>query len=294
MELRHFRCFMAVADCLHFVRAAELLHISPPALTKQIQEAERMLGVRLFHRTTRSVSLTSAGEVFQVEARRALEQFAQAEESVRRAGRGEIGRIEVGYIASTAYSGVLQAELSIYRKHYPDLEVNLREGALARLPQLIEAGTLDVAFLRPPVTYPVGIDGIVIARERFVLALHAESPLARLDVVHPAQLRDERFILPEQESGTLEIGRRGQFHPQIVTRPGRLVAVVTMVSLGSGVAVVPHSVVDHIVIPDVVYREIHGGVVPTEIAVAHRRHEKAPAVRAFIRQVRERGKAALA
>lgn len=286
MDLRHFRCFLAVADCLHFSRAAELLHISPPALTKHIQEAEKMLGVRLFNRTKRSVSLTSAGEIFQVEARQALEQFAQAELSVRRAGRGEIGRLEVGYVASTAYSGVLQRELSAFRRLYPDLEVNPREGALAKLPQYIDGGTLDVAFLRPPVTYPAGIDAVLIARERFVVALHDGSPHAKSKRIDPAQLRNERFILPEQESGTLEVGRRGAFHPNIVTRPGRLVAVVTMVSLGTGIAIVPHSVVDRIIIPDVSYREIEGNIVPSEIAVAYRRHEKAPAVRAFIEQIR--------
>lgn len=287
MDLRHFRYFVAVADCLHFSRAAEILDISPPALTKQIQDAEKMLGVRLFNRTKRSVSLTSAGEVFLGEARRALDQFVHAEEAVRRAGRGEIGRVEIGYVASTAYSGVLQKELSIYRKNYPDLEVNLHESSLVRLPQLVEAGTLDVAFLRPPITYPVGIEGMVIARERFVLALREDSELSQLDVVPPARLRNERFILAEQQSGMLELGRRGEFHPNIVARPGRLVAVITMVSLGTGLAVVPESVVNHIVIPGVIYREIEGGIVPTEIAVAYRRHEKAPAIRAFIRQIRE-------
>jgi DNA-binding transcriptional LysR family regulator len=264
-----------------------LLRISPPALTKQIQEAERMLGVRLFNRTKRSVSLTSAGEIFQIEARRALDQFAQAELSVRRAGRGEIGRLEVGYVASTAYSGVLQRELTMFRKNYPDLAVNPSEGEMAKLPQLIEVGTLDVAFLRPPVTYPAGIDAIVISRERFVVALHADSPLAKSETIRPEELRNERFIFPEQEAGTMEIGRRGGFHPQIVTRPGRLIAVVTMVSLGSGIAIVPHWVVDRLLIPDVTYREIHGEVVPSEIAVAYRRHEKAPAARAFIEQIRK-------
>jgi DNA-binding transcriptional LysR family regulator len=285
MDLRHFKSFMAVADCLHFTRAAERLNISVPALSKQIKETEQALGTRLFNRTKRAVSLTSAGEIFWVEARRALEAVEQAEESARRAGRGEIGRIEIGYVASTAYSGILQTELDKFRNDYPDLEISLREGALERLPQLIDAGTIDVAFLRPPLTYPVGIEGIVISRERFVVALHMTSSLASSKVIRPAQLAHERFILPEQQSGTLEVGRRGGFHPQIIARPGRLVAVVTMVSLRMGVAVVPDALVDHIAIPQVVYRDIQGSVVPTEIAVAYRRHEKSPAVRAFIRQL---------
>jgi DNA-binding transcriptional LysR family regulator len=285
MDLRHFRSFIAVADCLHFTRAAELLDISVPALSKQIKEAEEVLGTRLLNRTKRAVSLTSAGEIFWVEAKRALEAAEHARESAKRAGRGELGRIAIGYVASTAYSGILQAELDKFRASYPYLEVSLREGGLERLPQLIDSGAIDVAFLRPPLTYPVGIEGIVVSRERFVVALHATSPLASAKSIRPAQLAGERFILPEQQSGTLEVGGRGGFHPQIIARPGRLVAVVTMVSLRMGIAIVPDAVVNRIAIPDVVYREIEGNIVPTEVAVAYRRHEKSPAVRAFIKQL---------
>lgn len=91
MELRHFRCFLAVARSLHFSRAAAELGISPPALSKQIQETERFLGARLFLRTKRSVALTAAGEVFLGEAQRAMQQIGQAQEAARRAGRGELG-----------------------------------------------------------------------------------------------------------------------------------------------------------------------------------------------------------
>src|SRR5277367_642412 len=107
MELRHMRYFVAAAEALHFARAAERLGIAPPTLTIQIQEIERTLSATLLARTKRSVALTSAGEVFLAEANNVLAQFARAQSVGRRAGRGEIGRIEVGYVGSAAYSGVL-------------------------------------------------------------------------------------------------------------------------------------------------------------------------------------------
>src|SRR5580765_1376079 len=108
VELRHIRCFVSVARHLHFARAAEELGIAPPALTKQIQEAERLLGVRLFHRTKRSVALSAAGEAYLAEALAALDHLARGAELAELAERGELGRIAVGYVGSAVFSGVLQ------------------------------------------------------------------------------------------------------------------------------------------------------------------------------------------
>ena len=102
MELRHLRYFVILAEELHFSRAAERLNIAAPTLTVQIQEIERRLGAKLFLRTKRSVTITPAGEVFLKEARLVLDQFDKAESVGRRAGRGEIGRIEIGYVGSAA------------------------------------------------------------------------------------------------------------------------------------------------------------------------------------------------
>src|ERR1700761_6649585 len=120
MELRHLRYFVAVTETLHFGRAAEQLGIAPPTLTVQIQEIERALSARLLARTKRSVALTPAGEAFLAEARSVLAQAARAESVGRRAGRGEIGRIEIGYVGSAAYSGVLQTQAARFRQTWPD------------------------------------------------------------------------------------------------------------------------------------------------------------------------------
>jgi DNA-binding transcriptional LysR family regulator len=286
MELRHFRCVQAVAHSLHFARAAAELGISPPALTKQVQETEQLLGTRLFQRSKRAVSLTAAGELFVIEATRALAQLAQAQDVARRAGRGELGRLEIGYVASAAYSGVLQDQFSRFRASHPGIHISAREYAMDALPGLLDQGRVDLAFVRPPLHLPDGIDMVVLLRDRFVLAVQADSPLARLDLAEPAALAQQAFIVPEQELGTLEVSRRGGFAAQVVSRPGSLVAVLTEVSLGVGCAIVPHSVMASVQLPGVVFRELAAPQISSEIAVAFRRHEQAPAARAFIAQLR--------
>ncbi len=291
LELRHFCCVLAVAHSLHFARAAAELGISPPALTKQVQETEQLLGTRLFQRSKRAVALTAAGELFVPEAARALEQLAQAQEAARRAGRGELGRLEIGYVASAAYAGVLQGQFARFRASHPGIRISAREYAMDALPALLDQGRVDLAFVRPPLHYPDGIDSVVLLRDRFVLAVQADSPLAQLDAARPgaaqpAALAQQAFIVPEQEWGTLEVSRRGGFAAQVASRPGSLVAVLTEVSLGVGCAIVPHSVMASVQLPGVIFRELAGPQISSEIAAAFRRHEQAPAARAFIGQLR--------
>lgn len=296
MELRHFRCFVAAAETLHFARAAEQLGISPPALTRQIQDIELSLQVRLFERTKRSVVLTSAGAVLLEEARRTLQQAARAEEAARRAGRGETGRIEIGYVASAAYAGLLQAEIARFRESYPQVLLNLSETAMDGLPPMVASGSLDLAFVRPPITCPESVMTIDLLSERFVVALPSTSPLVSPSEspqtpqasILPARLAAEQFILPEQPAGTVEVARRGRFTPRIGPSPGGLVAVIALVSMGVGVAIVPSSVIGRIDMPGVAYREIEGKYITTAIALACRRHEKSPVVRAFIQHLEHR------
>jgi DNA-binding transcriptional LysR family regulator len=121
MELRHLRYFIIRAEQLHFARAAEILGIAPPTLTIQIQEIERILNAKLFARTKRAVALTAAGEVFLIEARAVIEQFSRAESVGSRAGRGEVGRIELGYVGSAVYGGAAQVQVSMFRRAWPNI-----------------------------------------------------------------------------------------------------------------------------------------------------------------------------
>lgn len=282
LELRHIRCFVSVAQHLHFSRAAEELGIAAPSLTRQIQEAERLLGVRLFHRTKRSVALSDAGEAYLQEAVAALAHLSRGQELAALAERGELGRIAVGYVSSAAFSGVLQRAVRTFRQDHPRIEMALSEVVMERVPEMLAEGGIDVAYVRPPMDYPEGIQAVTVYRDNFVVALPDDSTLAESISVSPSQLRECCFALPEQELGTLEVGRRGHFQPRLGPRPGPLVEVLACVSVGGYVAVVPRTLSDCVHIPGVVYRAISGKPIVSEIAMAFRRHERAAAVRAFI------------
>eukprot|EP01034_Spumella_vulgaris_P013879 gene13879-17738_t len=123
MEIRHFRYFLAVARHRNFTRAAEQLDIAPPTLSRQIQDMERALGTRLFIRRQRDVSLTEAGSALLGEAEATVRQFEFAQRNAQRAGRGEIGHIELGYVASAVYSGVLQRQVQGFCAEFADVSL---------------------------------------------------------------------------------------------------------------------------------------------------------------------------
>ncbi|APR38611.1 LysR substrate-binding domain-containing protein [Paraburkholderia sp. SOS3] len=286
MELRHLRYFIAVAEQLHFGQAAEMLGIAPPTLTVQIQQIERTLDAQLFTRTKRSVALTQAGEAFLVEARVALEQFERAVNIGRRAGRGELGRVNLGFVGSAAFSGVLQQQVRSFREARPHVFIDTHEFPMDELPALLEDGRVDIAFVRMPVELSTSLRAHVLLRDRFCAALPAEHPLAQADVpIRSRMLAGEQFVVPEQREGTFEVGRRGRFSPQIVTAPGGLVSVLADVSLGVGVAIVPNVLTKAVEVPNVAYREIAGGPIPSEVAAVFRRFERAPAVKSLIDQI---------
>jgi DNA-binding transcriptional LysR family regulator len=282
VELRHVRCFLSVARHLHFSRAAEELGIAPPALTRQIQEAERLLGVRLFQRTRRSVVLTAAGEAYLSEATSALEHLARGAERAALAERGELGRIVIGYVASAVYSGVLQATVRGFRERYPGVEIGISEIVMREAGALLVDGRIDIAYVRPPVDHPPEVEARTVHRDAFIVALPADSPLCASASIAPAQLRGMSFVVPEQASGTFEIGRRGRFAPNVVGQPGSLSAVLAHVSLGGDVAIVPRSLAACMTVPGVEFREVAGRPVVSEVAMVYRRFEKAAAVRAYL------------
>ncbi|WP_416427803.1 LysR family transcriptional regulator (plasmid) [Pseudomonas sp. App30] len=285
MELRHFRYFLAVARFGSFSLAASQLGIAPPTLTRQIQDMEAQLGARLFARQARKVSLTQAGEVLQVQAALAVRQFEQAQQHARQAARGETGSIEIGYVASAVYSGVLQHQLQGFTELYPEVLLNVRERPMASLPEQVAQGRLDIGIVRAPLALPDGVESINLPPEGFVLALPDHSPLCRFATVSGAQLVQATFILPEQINGTLQLAAQAGFAPRLGPQPGSLVAVLALVSLGQGVAVVPESLVGRVALPGVVYRPFKDTTAISWLAVLHRRFERAAAVQHYIEYV---------
>lgn len=286
MELRHLRYFVAVAERLHFAQAAEALGIAPPTLTVQIQEIERTLQAQLFRRTKRSVALTPAGEAFLIEARETIAQFERALNVGERAGRGELGRIQIGYVGSAAFSGLLQKQIRAFRKARPNVLVQTAEYPMPELPTLLEEGRLDVAFVRMPVDLPSSLRAHVLTRDAFCAALPAEHALAVASgPIRARSLAGESFVVPEQGFGTQEVGRRGRFAPRIVSAPGTLLAVLTQVSVGVGVAVVPNVLTRVVNLPNVVFKPLAGEPILSEVAAVFRKFEHSPATKKLIEQI---------
>lgn len=189
MDIRHFRYFLAVARQGNFTRAAEQLGIAPPTLTRQIQDMENELGTRLFVRQTREVSLTEAGAALLIEAEATVRQFEYAQRNAQRAGRGDIGHIELGYVASAVYSGLLQKQVQAFSRECPDVSLNVRESPMATLPAMVLEGRFDIGYVRSPLTLPEGLEAIRLDAEGFVLALSSESWLCRLPEISPEHLK---------------------------------------------------------------------------------------------------------
>lgn len=286
MELRHLRYFIAVAEELHFARAAECLDISGPTLTVQIQELERNLHAKLFTRTKRSVTLTPAGEALLPEARLTMAQFERAQSVGLRAGRGEIGRIEIGYVGSAAYAGVLQAQLQRFRQAWPEVVIVAREHPMHALPELLEQGHIDVGLIRLPMPLPGTLMAHTLLHDVFCAALPSAHVLARVaGPLRAKALAGESFIVPEQALGTHEVGRRGRFTPRIGMVPGSLLAVLAQVSVGAGIAIVPSVLKDVVAMSGVRYKPLAGAPIVSAVAAIYRRQERSAAVSKFIRQI---------
>jgi DNA-binding transcriptional LysR family regulator len=287
MEIRHFRYFLEVARQRNFTRAAEQLGIATPTLSRQIQDMEQALGTRLFLRQQREISLTEAGEALVREAEATVRQFELAQRSAQRAGRGDTGHIELGYVASAVYSGVLQKQVQGFSREHPDITLSLHESPMASLPSLIADGRFDIGYVRSPMNLPEGVEAVRLDAEGFVLALSSDSWLRRLPEISVEHLQNETFILPEQINGTLQVAADGGYAPTLGPQPGGLLAVIALVSLGQGVAVVPESVVGHLSLPNVLYRPIKGSSGSSWLSLLHRRFEKAPAVTRYIERARQ-------
>lgn len=291
IELRHLRYFIATAEELNFGRAAERLGIAQPGLSQQIKALEDIVGTPLFDRTRRSVQLTLAGELFANEARKTIAQAEMALMAARQAGRGEVGRIAVGYVGSAAYTGMLTSIINEFRAAYPDVELQISEMEMLRQLDQISEGKLDIGFIRPPVKLPVGIACVPVLQEKLLLAVPATHPLAVRERVPLSAFNGDIFITPRHPPNvsfhkyTTEACQAAGFFPRLGPQGRDFVTITSMVSIGLGVALVPQSV-KCIQLPSVRFKQIEGAVVLAELAVAFRRSEPSPAARAFAQHVR--------
>jgi DNA-binding transcriptional LysR family regulator len=295
MELRQLRCFEILAEERHFARAADRLGTTQSGVSRLIAGLEASLGGKLFNRSKRSaVSLTATGALFLPEAQAILRQAERGEILGRRAARGEVGRLEIGFVASAAWSGLVADCVRRYRAVTPGVEVHLSEMETPRQLEELAAGRLDLGFVRGRGTYPVELRVRRLQRDALLIALPEADPLAAKTVLAPADLAAQPFNLPYfgEEAGFMvrlqELGTAGAFTPRILPPVRDFLTVLTAVAAGLGVGLVPESA-RHLALPGVVLRPVAGVTLQSELLLACRRAETAPAVRQFLALAGVRG-----
>jgi len=245
MELRHIRYFIAVAEELNFRRAAVRLHMAQPPLSVQIQDLERHLGVRLFDRSGRRVSLTREGEVFLLEARQICEQVSRASHAVHQAAAGELGRLRVAGVPY-AFKRELPTIIPMFRRENPNILVDLREAGTQDSLDALAAGALDVAFVRQgdPVE---GLEILPLRTGRFEAVLPLGHRLAGAGAIDLADLAPDPFVVTSRRSSpyyhdqTLSALSAAGITPRAVIEATSIQAQLGFVACGMGVSLAPAS-----------------------------------------------------
>ncbi|CAG2158273.1 HTH-type transcriptional regulator BenM [Cupriavidus yeoncheonensis] len=293
LDVRQLQCFLAVAEELHFAKAADRLGVAQSGLSTQIQRLEQDLGVTLLNRNKRKpVSLTDAGHLFHAEAVAALRHIERADQVGRLAARGLAGVIRVGYVASGVSSGVLSRMLGEFRKSHEMVRIEVVPMETPRQFEALSDGQIDVGIVRPRRLCPAGVLTKVVHTERLLAAMSASHPLAQRGTVAARALADQSFIVPqfaEEEgfgSALSALGKAGGFTPHLEYRVQDFISAVCLASAGYGVAIVPESM-QNISQPGVIYREITDFRLSVHLALAHRRREISPAVRALVKLATE-------
>lgn len=246
IELRHLRYFVAVAEELHFGRAAARLNISQPPLSQQIQILEQQVGARLFARTNRSVSLTEAGRQFLADSRQILLQVNEAAARASRLHHGETGELRIGFTSSAPFIKAVSDTLSTFRQRYPDVHIQTRETNTREQISPLTEGRLELGLMRNT-QLPDTLDWQVILREPLLAMIHRDHPLARQDEVSLIELGQEPFVFFDPHVGTglyddiLGLMRRYGVTPTITQEVGEAMTIIGLVASGLGVSILPAS-----------------------------------------------------
>ena len=284
MELRHLRYFAAVAEALHFGRAADRLHLAQPALSQAIRQLEAELGTPLFVRTTRHVALTPAGEFLQSEAARVLGAVDASVRGVRRIADGRQGLLRIAFTGTAAYTQLPRIARAVKRE-LPDLALEIHADLLtpAQVAGLTD-GSLDLGVLRPPTTSDA-VTVRAIARVPLVLAVAVDHALAAEPVVSVADLHAEQFIHFAGASSVvndavLRSCRVAGFTPTVAHQVAGTAVMLPLVAAELGVALVPASV-RAAPLDGVVLREL-ADAASIDLALAWRTDDDNPALLAVL------------
>ena len=288
MEISQITAFLAVAEELHFGRAAQRLHSAQPPLSRTIRQLEKQLGATLFDRNTRNVRLTSAGEALLGPAREILDACRLAEIAVAAAGRGQVGRVRIGFSGVSSHL-LIGRWAKLVRHTHPGIEFVLNSSAFASeaLNKLLD-GTLDIGLGRWIFT-PPGIASRVILNEDFVVAVTVDHPLAGRDGVRIEELATEPWVALPADPGSalrdslLRAAHDAGFTPRIVQSAPDSMSLMALVSAEVGCALTVSSVVENVNNPDVVFLPLVGGPSTLQLRIAWRADDDSAALREVLR-----------
>lgn len=292
IDVRHLRAFVAVAEELHFGRAAMRLHMAQPPLSQLIRSLESGLSAQLFVRTTRSVALTPAGHLLLERARRILHDLEQAAADVLRAQRGEIGNVRLGFTDLCAIELVPRIAHR-FRAEHPDVQLDLCGTFYSQEEiDMILAGDLDAGIVHGPLVHPA-LESRVLGSDHLVVALPAAHPLAAGSSVELSRLADESLLTyPDRGSAIREavisVCAAAGFRPRIAQGVQESMALVALVAAGVGVALLPTSLLAFRP-PGAVYRELTGPPHELAVTLCWRRDDTSPALARLIRVVTDVG-----
>ena len=291
MDLRQLRYFVTVARERNFTRAAEILHIAQPPLSRQIQQLEEDLGTRLLIRSSRPVRLTDAGRLFYEEALQVLGRVEQMKEAARRIGHSEQRVLSIGFVASTLYGG-LPMVVRRLRLHRPDLDIRLVELMSIQQIEALKAGRIDLGFGRIR-SNDSAVERRVLREERLVVAVPTSHPLASSDdALSPQALTAQRLIVypseprPSFADQVLSLLQDRGVRPLAVQEVRELQTALGLVAAEMGVCVIPASV--QALRQDLHYRVIDDERATSPVILSYRRNDDSeliPLTRQLIREM---------
>ncbi|WDR03941.1 LysR family transcriptional regulator [Devosia algicola] len=285
MEMHQIRYFIAVAEELHFSRAAQREHVSQPPLSLQIKKLEDELGVVLFERTKRHVKLSEAGAAFLPAARAILESAKVGRLAAERAHRGETGRTSIGFVHSASIS-YLPKLIGPFRQKFPQTGIEFHEMSVSEQIDALAIGAIDVGIVRPPVLDPT-IVSFSVQREGFCVAVPIAHRLCGKTSVTMSDLRDENFVFyprhrsPAFYNQLISLCASAGFSPQIAVEANTMYTAIGLVGTGVGIALLPQSI-SMIAAPTVRYIDLADTSFQSELCLAYRPDNPSRAAKALV------------
>ncbi len=290
MDIRQLKNFIAVAEERNIGRAAVRVHLSQPPLTRQIHALENDLGVQLFTRTPRGVDLTQAGEALLKDARSICGLADQAAERAQLAGKGQIGRLDIG-VFGTAMFDVLPRLLSGFGQTHPQVKLVLHHDPTPVQVTALRQGRVLLAFERL-LPNEADIEVELVARERVLVILHQRHRLAAKKVISLQDLKDEPMImqsapLSQLANVMLELCRSNGFEPKVTQLASDVVVGAMMVSCGMGTMFVPESM-RNLQLPNLVCRPLKGQAKAfMDLHCYYLKAEQSPLLAALLKTIRD-------